>query len=50
MVAYCKAKYTKYHGADEGWDALVTKTAAEDTPPPDFARRVVPAAPAAPQK
>jgi tetratricopeptide (TPR) repeat protein len=49
MLAYCKAKYAKYHGADDSWDALVTNTAAEDTPPPDFARRIKPA-PAAPQK
>jgi tetratricopeptide (TPR) repeat protein len=50
MVAYCKAKYTKYHGADDGWDALVTNAVAEDAPPPDFAKRIAPAAPAAPQK
>jgi tetratricopeptide (TPR) repeat protein len=50
MVAYCKAKYAKFHGADDGWDALVTGSAAEDTPPPDFARRIGPAAPAALQK
>jgi len=50
MVAYCKAKYAKFHGADDGWDALVTGSAAEDTPPPDFARRIGPAAPATPQK
>jgi tetratricopeptide (TPR) repeat protein len=49
MLAYCKAKYAKYHGADDSWDALVTNTAAEDTPPPDFARRIKPA-PASPQK
>jgi len=50
MVAYCKAKYAKYHGADDGWDALVTNAAAEDTLPPDFAARIAPAAPATPQK
>jgi tetratricopeptide (TPR) repeat protein len=51
MVAYCKAKYTKYHGDDDGWDALVTSAAAEDALPPDFATQIKPAAaPAAPQK
>jgi tetratricopeptide (TPR) repeat protein len=51
MVAYCKAQYTKYHGADDGWDALVTNAAAEDAPPPDFAAQIKPAAAqAAPQK
>jgi tetratricopeptide (TPR) repeat protein len=51
MLLYCKAKYTKYHGADDGWDALVTGAAAEDALPPDFATQIKPAAgPAAPQK
>ena len=49
MVAYCKAKYAKYHGADDGWDALVTNAAAEDTPPSDFAKQIKPAS-ATPQK
>ncbi len=43
MTAYCKAKYTKYHGADEGWDALLSSVADEDTPPPDFAAKIKPA-------
>jgi tetratricopeptide (TPR) repeat protein len=47
MVAYCKDKYVKFHGADEGWDALGTSVAAEDALPPDFAKRIK-AAPAAP--
>jgi hypothetical protein len=49
MVAYCKDKYVKFHGADDGWDALVTNVAAEDDLPPDFAKRIK-AAPATPQK
>ncbi len=49
MVADCKARYAKYHGADDGWDALVTSVAAEDAPPPNFATEIKPA-PAAPQK
>ena len=40
MANYCKAKYTQFHGADDGWDALVTATAAEDAPPADFARQI----------
>jgi hypothetical protein len=43
MTAYCKAKYTKYHGADDGFDALLTSVADEDTPPPDFAAKIKPA-------
>jgi tetratricopeptide (TPR) repeat protein len=51
MVAYCRAKYTKYHGADDGWDALVTNASAEDTPPPDFASHIKPTpTPPSPQK
>ena len=50
MVTYCKAKYSKLHGADDGWDALLTNTAAEDTPPPDFAKQIAPAGSATPQK
>lgn len=54
MVAYCKAKYTAYHGADDGWDALVTAAAMQDSPPRDFAKQIrqapAPAAPAAPPK
>jgi tetratricopeptide (TPR) repeat protein len=40
MVAYCKDKYVKFHGADDGWDALVTSVAAEDALPQDFAKRI----------
>ena len=43
MTAYCKAKYVKYHGADDGWDILLTSVADEDTPPPDFATKIKPA-------
>jgi len=52
MVAYCKGKYVKFHGADDGWDAIVTSGAAEDAPPPDFAKRIkaAPAQPAPQQK
>ena len=52
MVSYCKAKYKSYHGGDDGWDAIVAGTAAQDTLPRDFARVVKPApnASASPQK
>lgn len=49
MVAYCKAKYTTYHGADDGWDALVTAAATQDAPPRDFAKQIK-AAPGGSQK
>ncbi len=47
MTAYCKAKYSNYHGTDDGWDALLTSVADQDAPPPDFAAKIKPA-PAAP--
>ncbi len=54
MMNYCKAKYQQFHGADDGWDAVVTASSAEDAPPADFARQIKPApavsAPAPPQK
>ena len=43
MTAYCKAKYTKVHGADDGWDALLASVADQDAPPPDFAAKSKPA-------
>jgi tetratricopeptide (TPR) repeat protein len=42
MTAYCKAKYTKVHGAADGWDALLASVADQDTPPPDFAAKIKP--------
>jgi hypothetical protein len=36
--AYGKAKYVRYHGSAEGWDAIVARAATETAPPPDFAR------------
>ncbi len=49
MIAYCKAKYTQYHGAGDGWDALLAAAAAEGALPRDFAKQIKPA-PAAPEK
>ena len=43
MVNYCETKYRQFHGADDGWDAVMTVSAAQDTPPADFARRIKPA-------
>lgn len=41
--AYGKAKYRRYHGSEEGWDAIVAQAATERAPPADLARRVAPA-------
>ncbi len=43
MVNYCKSKYKQFHGADDGWDAVMTAAAAQDAPPADFAKQIKPA-------
>jgi len=43
MTAYCKAKYTKFHGADDGFDVLLASVADEETMPSDFAAKIKPA-------
>ncbi len=48
MVNYCKTKYNQFHGAEDGWDAIVKASAAQDAPPVNFARQIKPAP--APQK
>lgn len=45
MMKYCKAKYTSYHGAVDGWDELAADAAKQDAPPADFAKRVKAAPP-----
>ena len=42
MASYCMAKYKQFHGGGDGWDALVTVSAAGDAPPADFARQIKP--------
>jgi hypothetical protein len=34
IAAYGKAKYKKYHGSADGWDAFAASVAAQNTPPP----------------
>jgi tetratricopeptide (TPR) repeat protein len=43
MANYCTAKYKQFHGADDGWDTVMTVSAAQDTPPADFAKQIKPA-------
>ncbi|MGB7265608.1 MAG: hypothetical protein WBC92_08855 [Terracidiphilus sp.] len=50
MVKYCKAKYASYHGADDGWDALVETAATQDEPPTNFAKHIKAGPAASPQK
>jgi tetratricopeptide (TPR) repeat protein len=38
---YVRSRYHRYHGSEEGWDALVTRVAAgEKVPPAGFARSI----------
>ncbi len=38
---YLRARYLRYHGSEEGWDALVKRVAAGDKAPPDgFAKSI----------
>ncbi len=43
MTKYCKEQYTKYHGAEDGWDTLAADSASQDAPPKDFAKQIKPA-------
>ena len=43
MVPYCKAKYRRYHGSDDGWDQFVASAATGTAPPPNFASNLKPA-------
>lgn len=43
MVGYCKSKYKRYHGGEDGWDQLVASTATETKLPADFNSRIKPA-------
>jgi tetratricopeptide (TPR) repeat protein len=37
---YGKARYKKYHGSDDGWQALVVAAAGQAAPPPDFGKQI----------
>jgi len=37
---YGKAKYTKYHGSDQGWSDLMAQTKATPLPPADLASKI----------
>ena len=47
IAKFGKSKYTKYHGSDEGWNDLLTKTAATTLPDAGFTiKQYVPPTPA----
>lgn len=43
MVQYCKAKYKRFHGGEDGWDQILAGTATEASLPADFTTRIKPA-------
>lgn len=43
MVTYCKSRYKKYHGGEDGWDQIVATAAAQTALPTDFAKSIKPA-------
>jgi hypothetical protein len=47
MIAYGKAKYKRYHGAEDGWDQIVAQAARQGAPPAGFAAGIKPAPTAA---
>ena len=42
IEANAKARFTRYHGSDEGWDVLVAQAATQTAPPPGFAVKTAP--------
>jgi tetratricopeptide (TPR) repeat protein len=40
--AYAKAKYVRYHGSDDGWDAILVDATTEPKPPDDFSVKAAP--------
>ena len=43
ITAFARAKYNRYHGGDDGWDALVTRAGAAGPIPAGFANTIKPA-------
>ncbi len=43
MAPYCKAKYQRYRGGEDGWDEIVAVTANQNALPPDFPSHIKPA-------
>lgn len=43
MVVYCKARYRKYHGSDEGWEQIVKSSTSQTALPASFASSIKPA-------
>ena len=37
MAAYCKSKYKRFHGTEEGWDQIAAAAATQNAPGPEIA-------------
>ncbi len=47
VIKFGKSKYVKYHGAEDGWNELLAKTATTTLPPADFTiKQYIPPTPA----
>jgi len=47
VIKFGKSKYVKFHGAEDGWNELLTMTATTTLPPADFAiKQYIPPTPA----
>lgn len=40
ISVFCKTSYVKYHGSDDGWEAILSEGITENAPPADFASRI----------
>ena len=40
ITDYGKAKYRKFHGGEDGWDAIVARAATQNAPPANFAASI----------
>lgn len=43
ITPYCKAKYRKYHGSEDGWDQILSSANAQQAVPAGFAASIKPA-------
>jgi len=43
MGDYCKAKYKRFHGGEDGWDQIVASAASQTALPPTFVSSIKPA-------
>jgi tetratricopeptide (TPR) repeat protein len=40
IASYCKAKYRRFHGSEDGWEQILAATATQTAPPAGFAASI----------